>query len=82
MELQAIAAAVIGGTLLSGGVASVAAVVVGAAFIQVLLTGQNLMGVSPFLAQVAVGTVIIVSGLLEFALRRFASSTNNQRNPL
>ena len=82
MELQAIAAAVIGGTLLSGGVASVASVVVGAAFIQVLLTGQNLMGVSPFLAQVAVGAVIIVSGLLEFALRRFASSTNNQRNPL
>lgn len=70
MELQAIAAAVIGGTALSGGIASVWAVVAGAAFIQVLLTGLNLLGVSPFVAQVAVGAVIIGSGLVEYGLRQ------------
>lgn len=70
MELQAIAAAVIGGTALSGGVAAVWAVVVGAAFVQVLLTGLNLVGVSPFVAQVAVGAVIIGSGLVEYGLRQ------------
>jgi len=72
MELQSIAAAVIGGTALSGGVARVSSVVLGAAFVQVLLTGLNLQGVSPFVAQIAVGPVIIGSGLLEYAVRYFA----------
>ncbi|CAO3420070.1 ABC transporter permease [Azospirillum doebereinerae] len=80
MELQAIAAAVIGGTALGGGVASVAAVVVGAAFIQVLLTGLNLQGVSPFVAQIAVGVVIIAAGLLETALRSLLSSHSHSRS--
>jgi len=74
MELQAIAAAVIGGTALSGGIARVSSVVLGAAFIQVLLTGLNLQGVSPFVAQIAVGLVIIGSGLLEYVLRHFPPS--------
>jgi ribose/xylose/arabinose/galactoside ABC-type transport system permease subunit len=80
MELQSIAAAVIGGTALSGGVAHVSSVVLGAAFIQVLLTGLNLQGVSPFVAQIAVGLVIIGSGLLEYAARHFAPT--NQRSRL
>lgn len=74
MELQAIAAAVIGGTALTGGVARASSVVLGAAFIQVLLTGLNLQGVSPFVAQIAVGLVIIGSGLLEYVLRHFLPS--------
>jgi ribose/xylose/arabinose/galactoside ABC-type transport system permease subunit len=74
MELQSIAAAVIGGSALSGGVASVLPVVLGAAFIQVLLTGLNLQGVSPFLAQIVVGLVIIGSGLLGFITRRLQPS--------
>jgi ribose transport system permease protein len=78
MELQSIAAAVIGGTALSGGVARVSSVVLGAAFIQVLLTGLNLQGVSPFVAQIAVGLVIIGSGLLEYAVRHFVPT--NQRS--
>jgi len=79
MELQAIAAAVIGGTALTGGVGRVSGVVVGAAFIQVLFTGLNLSGISPFLAGVAVGVVIIGSGLLEYALRRFLSPLEQNR---
>ncbi|MDQ0391415.1 ABC transporter permease [Labrys monachus] len=74
MELQSIAAAVIGGTALSGGAATVWTVVAGAAFIQVVLTGLNLTGVSPFLAQVAVGAVIVGSGLIDAGLRSLLSS--------
>lgn len=79
MELQAIAAAVIGGTALSGGVVSVGAVVIGAAFMQALLTGLNLRGVSPFVAQTVVGAVIIGSGLVEAGIRRVVSANIIQR---
>ena len=79
MELQAIAAAVIGGTALTGGVGRVSGVVVGAAFVQVLFTGLNIAGISPFLAGVAVGVVIIGSGLLEYALRRLFSPLEPNR---
>lgn len=69
MELQSIAAAVIGGTALAGGRANVWAVLAGAAFVQVVLTGLNLSGISPFFAQIAVGAVIIASGLMDTGLR-------------
>lgn len=73
MELQSIAAAVIGGTALAGGRAKVWAVLAGAAFVQVVLTGLNLSGVSPFFAQIAVGAVIIASGLMDTGLRFLVS---------
>lgn len=73
MELQSIAAAVIGGTALAGGRANVWAVLAGAAFVQVVLTGLNLSGVSPFFAQIAVGAVIIASGLMDTGLRFLVS---------
>lgn len=79
MELQAIAAAVIGGTALTGGVGRVSGVLVGAAFVQVLFTGLNIAGISPFLAGVAVGVVIIGSGLLEYALRHLFSPLEPNR---
>ena len=78
MELQAIAAAVIGGVALSGGVGRILPVVVGAAFVQVLFTGLNLIGISPFLPGVAVGVVIIGSGLLEYAVRHLLSPLNQK----
>lgn len=78
MELQSIAAAVIGGTALLGGTASVPGVVVGSCFIQTLLTGLNLQGVSPFAAQIAVGTVLIGSGFVEYAIRHVLSFTSQQ----
>ena len=80
IELQSIAAAVIGGASLGGGVARVSGVVLGAAFVQVLFTGLNLAGISPFLAGVAVGLVIIGSGLMEFAIRRFLSPLDHNRS--
>jgi len=80
MELQAIAAAIIGGTALSGGVANAVAVAAGAFFVQVVLTGLNLTGVSPFLAQVTVGLVILGSGLMDTALRSLLSRSRQPKD--
>lgn len=80
MELQAIAAAIIGGTALSGGVANAIAVAAGAFFVQVVLTGLNLTGVSPFLAQVTVGLVILGSGLMDTALRSLLSRNRQPKD--
>lgn len=82
MELQAIAAAIIGGTALSGGVANAFGVAAGAFFIQVVLTGLNLSGISPFLAQVAIGLVILGSGLMDAALRLFLSRNRQPKESM
>ena len=60
-ELDAIAAAVIGGTSLMGGEGTVSGVVIGAAIMGVLRNGLVLLGVSAFWQQVAIGTVIILA---------------------
>src|SRR5581483_6596955 len=57
-ELDTIAAVVIGGASLSGGVGSICGTVVGVLIIGVLRNGLNLMGVSPFVQQVIIGLVI------------------------
>jgi ribose/xylose/arabinose/galactoside ABC-type transport system permease subunit len=74
LELQAIAAAVIGGTSLSGGVGWPPFVIIGALFIQTLVNGLNLAGLSPFVVELATGAVIIFAGLIDLAIRRLAAS--------
>ena len=61
MELDAIAAVVIGGASLSGGVGSVGGTLVGVLIIGVLRNGLNLLGVSPFVQQVIIGIVIALA---------------------
>ena len=51
-ELDTIAAVVIGGASLSGGVGSIGGTAVGVLIIGVLRNGLNLLGVSPFIQQV------------------------------
>ena len=60
-ELDTIAAVVIGGASLSGGVGSMAGTVVGVLIIGVLHNGLNLTGVSPFVQQIVIGVVIAVA---------------------
>ncbi|MEX2443806.1 MAG: ABC transporter permease [Alkalispirochaeta sp.] len=60
-ELQAIAAAVIGGTSLSGGVGTITGTLIGAVLMGVLRNGLNLMNVSQFWQEVAMGVVVIVA---------------------
>jgi ribose transport system permease protein len=71
-ELDAIAAVVIGGTSLLGGSGSVIGTLIGALIMGVLRNGLNLLGVSSYLQQVAIGGVIIVAVLMDMALRRRA----------
>ncbi len=68
-ELDAIAAVVIGGASLSGGIGSIAGTVVGVFIIGVLHNGLNLLGISPFIQQVVIGCVIAVAVTLD-TLRR------------
>lgn len=74
LELSAIAAAVIGGTALTGGTGSPWPVLAGAFFVQSLLNGLNLMGISPFVAEVVLGLVIVLAGALDFFLRRVGAA--------
>jgi ribose transport system permease protein len=73
LELQAIAAAVMGGTALAGGVGWPPFVLIGALFIQTMVNGLNLAGLSPFVVELAMGAVIVFAGLLDFAIRRFTA---------
>ena len=60
-ELTVIAAVVIGGTSLFGGVGSVAGTVVGAVLIGVLINGLVLMNVSPYVQQIIIGVIIVLA---------------------
>lgn len=60
-ELDAIAAVVIGGTSLSGGVGGVVGTIIGVLIIGVLRNGLNLLSVSPFLQAVIIGVVIVLA---------------------
>jgi ribose transport system permease protein len=60
-ELNAIAASVIGGTSLMGGIGTVAGAVVGSFIIGVLGVGLTMSGASFFVQQIAIGLVVIGS---------------------
>ncbi|WP_114286158.1 ABC transporter permease [Candidatus Halocynthiibacter alkanivorans] len=58
-ELDAIAAAVIGGASLMGGVGSISGTMIGGFIIGVLRNGLNMGGVSSFIQQIVIGFVVI-----------------------
>lgn len=64
-ELDAIAAVVLGGTSLAGGLGTIGGTLVGAMIIGVLDNGLNLLNVSSFYQQVAKGAVILLAVLLD-----------------
>ena len=61
VPLQAIAAALLGGTALSGGAGGVEGTVFGVLFIGVLANGLDLMGVPSFWQQVVTGVILIAA---------------------
>jgi ribose transport system permease protein len=71
-ELDAIAATVIGGTSLFGGVGTVGGTLIGALILGGLRNGLTLMNVQSFWQQVASGLVIILAVLIDKLIRRAA----------
>jgi ribose transport system permease protein len=71
-ELDAIAAVVIGGASLSGGVGGIGGTVAGVLIIGVLHNGLNLTGVSPFIQQIVIGVVIALAVSSDTLRRRGA----------
>jgi ribose/xylose/arabinose/galactoside ABC-type transport system permease subunit len=65
MELDAIAAAVIGGTSLMGGEGSVAGVLLGAIIMGVIRNGLVLMQVSSYWQELIIGTIIVLAAILD-----------------
>jgi D-xylose transport system permease protein len=71
-ELSVIAAAVIGGTSLSGGIGSVPGAVLGALVMQSLVSGMVLIGVDAPLRNIVVGIVLVIAVAIDTSFRRRA----------
>jgi ribose transport system permease protein len=69
-ELDTIAAVVIGGASLSGGVGSIFGTLMGVLTIGVLRNGLNLVGISPFVQQIVIGIVIVLAVMVDANKRK------------
>ena len=69
-ELLVIAAAVIGGTSLAGGVGTIAGAMLGAVLMQSLASGMILLGVDTPLQNIVVGAVLVLAVWLDTLYRR------------
>ncbi|MGI9331880.1 MAG: ABC transporter permease [Gammaproteobacteria bacterium] len=61
LELEVIAAVVLGGTSLFGGSATIFGTVIGALFVNFVRNGLNLTGVNPFWVQVVTGLILLLA---------------------
>jgi ribose transport system permease protein len=71
-ELDAIAAVVIGGASLAGGVGKISGTLIGALVLAVIRNGLNLLNVSAFWQQVIIGLVIAVAVGIDVLRRKRA----------
>jgi len=69
-ELDAIAATVIGGTSLMGGEGTLGGTLIGALIMGVLRNGLNILGISSFLQQIIIGSVIILAVLFDILIKK------------
>lgn len=74
LELEVIAAVVLGGTSLFGGRATIAGTVVGALLINFVRNGLNLLGVNPYWVQVVTGVILVLAVLMNTVLNRRVES--------
>ena len=87
-ELNAIAAAIIGGTSLSGGEGNVFGTLIGALFMGVLQNGLTLLNVSSYVQQLVIGSVIVGAVFFDqlrrghvIGLKRRAAVTGTDTDP-
>ena len=59
LELDVIAAVVVGGTPLTGGVGTIGGTILGALIITILSNGMNMIGVDPYLQNIVKGLVLV-----------------------
>jgi ribose transport system permease protein len=69
-ELDAIAAAVIGGTSLMGGEGSVVGVLIGAVIMGVIRNGLVLLQISPYWQELIIGAIIVLAAVLDIVRNR------------
>lgn len=69
-ELRVIAAAVIGGTALSGGIGTIHGAILGALIMQSLQSGMAMVGVDAPLQNIVVGTVLVLAVLTDIIYRK------------
>jgi ribose transport system permease protein len=69
-EMDVIAAVVIGGTSLYGGTGSMVGTLLGVYFLRLVHNSLNLLGVSPFLQDVSVGALLVLSALADVISHR------------
>lgn len=69
-ELRTIAAAVIGGTALSGGIGTIYGAIIGALIMQSLQSGMAMVGVDAPLQSIVVGLVLVLAVLIDIIYRR------------
>ncbi len=69
-ELRVIAAAVIGGTALSGGIGTIHGAILGALIMQSLQSGMAMVGVDAPLQNIVVGIVLVLAVLIDIIYRK------------
>lgn len=70
MELDAIAACIIGGTSLNGGSGAIVGTIIGAAIMGVIDNGMSLMGMSAFWKMIIKGLVILLAVYFDLYMKR------------
>jgi len=74
-ELEVIASAIIGGVALTGGSGSVVKTIVGSSLLFVMTNGFTIIGLSPFITEIAIGVLVIgAASLYVVASRRAAAA--------
>jgi ribose transport system permease protein len=81
IELQAIAAVIIGGTSLAGGRGSMVGTVIGAFIMAVLDNGLRMAGVAQEWQQVAIGIVVLLAVYLDIVRKKNANSRGTSSAP-
>ena len=69
-ELRVIAAAVIGGTALSGGIGTIYGAILGALIMQALQSGMAMVGVDAPFQNIVVGSVLVLAVYIDIVYRK------------